>query len=143
MLPRLRLVVTITSLAIGIAGVSRLQSQTAEGGFPTADWPLVSGDRSSTRYSALDEISLGTIDRLGAAWMTRFEGGASSRATPVVKDGVLYLTGGANVFALDASAGDQIWRWQAEDGSGMVPSWQGVGLSDDLVFASLDRTGGQ
>ena len=72
--------------------------------------------------------------------MTRLEGGASSRATPVVKDGVLYLTAGANVFAINAGTGDPVWRWQpgtSEDAARMVPSWQGVGLSDDLVFVGL------
>ena len=52
MLPRLRLVVMTIALAIGIAGVVSLQSQTPQDRFPTSDWPLVSGDRSSTRYSA-------------------------------------------------------------------------------------------
>ena len=137
MLPRSRYVVFATLLALGLTGGVGLRSQGPAGGYPSSDWPLAGGDRSSTRYSALNEISTETIGRLAGAWVTRLEGGASSRATPVVQDGVLYLTGGANVYALDAGNGDQIWRWQAEDGSGMVPSWQGVGLSDELVFVGL------
>ena len=53
---------------------------------------------------------------------------------------MLYLTGGANVFAFDAGTGDQLWRWQpsaSEGAARMVPSWQGVALSDDLVFVGL------
>ena len=109
-------------------------------GYPAEDWPLVSGNWSNSRYSTLADITLSTVDRLGGAWVTRLEGGASSRATPVVKDGVLYLTGGANVFAVDAGTGESIWRWQpgaSEDDARMVPSWQGVGLGDDLVFVGL------
>ena len=88
MLSQSRTIVLATALMLGLAGVVGLESQGSQGGYPTSEWPLVGGDRSSTRYSALDEISLETIDRLGAAWVTRFEGGASSRATPVIQDGV-------------------------------------------------------
>ena len=96
------------------------------------------GDWTSSRYSTLTDISTETVDRLGAAWVTRLGGGASSRATPVVKDGVIFLTAGANVFAIDGRTGETLWRWQAENAeSQMVPSWQGVGLGDDLVFVGL------
>jgi len=109
-------------------------------GYPTEDWPLVGGNWSSTRYSTLSDISTGTVDRLAGAWVTRLDGGASSRATPVIQDGVMYLTGGANVFAIDARTGASVWRWQpgaSADEARMVPSWQGVGLGDGLVFVGL------
>ena len=33
---------------------------------------------------------------------------------------------------------ETVWRWQADDPqAGMVPSWQGVGLGDGLVFVGL------
>ena len=55
-----------------------------------------------------------------------------------MKDGVLYLTAGASVLAVDGATGETRWRWQAEDAeSQMAPSWQGVGLNDDLVFVGL------
>ena len=81
-----------------------------------------------------------TSNRLGAAWVARLPGGVSSRATPVVDDGVLYLTGGANVFAVDGRTGETVWRWEAgssPEGVARVPSWQGVGLGDGLVFVGL------
>ena len=83
-------------------------------------------------------ISTDTIARLGGAWVTRLGGRGSSRSTPVVKDGVLYLTAGASVLAVDGATGETRWRWQTEDAeSQMAPSWQGVGLNDDLVFVGL------
>ena len=135
----------IVAVVAGMAALAipnALQGQGPEGGrgYPTGNWPLVGGNWSSSRYSALTDISTATVDRLGGAWATRLEGGASSRATPVVKDGVLYLTAGANVFAIDARTGDTVWRWQpgtSDDAARMVPSWQGVALGDDLVFVGL------
>ena len=117
-----------------------LWGQTAESGrgYPAQDWPFVGGDWSSSRYSTLTDISTETIDRLGGAWVTRLEGGASSRATPVVKEGVIYLTAGANVFAIDAKSGNTVWRWQPDDAEArMVPSWQGVGLGEEFVFVGF------
>ena len=141
-MPRLQreLVGAVVAMVLALPGDVHSQVPEAGRGYPAQDWPLVSGNWSSSRYSALTDISKDTVDRLGGAWVTRLEGGASSRATPVVKEGVLYLTAGANVFAIDAGSGDPVWRWQpsaTEDAARMVPSWQGVGLSDDLVFVGL------
>ena len=131
-----------TSVALMISTIG-LQGQASESGraYAAEDWQAVGGDASSSRHSTLTEISTDTIDRLGGAWVTRLEGGVSSRATPVVKDGVLYLTGGANVFAIDAKTGETIWRWQPDSELGpTAPTWQGVGLGAGLVFAGLRST---
>ena len=126
-----------------LAHVTGLRGQDAEGlesgrGYPGRDWPAVGGNWSSSRYSTLTDITLDTVDRLGGAWVMRPEGGGSARATPVVKDGVLYLTSGASVFAIDAGTGETVWRRQsASPETGRVPSWQGVGLGPDLVFVGL------
>ena len=135
-------VIVTVFLAMVATRTGGLQGQAPESGrgSPTRDWPLVGGNWSGTRHSTLTDIATGTVDRLGGAWVTRLAGGAASRATPVVLDGVLYLTGGANVFAVDARNGDLVWRWQPDEsgeGAGMVPSWQGVGLGAGLVFVGL------
>ena len=134
----------IATIAVAlIALTTGLQGQVAGGGGGHAaeDWLFVGGDRSSSRHSTLTDINTDTVERLAGAWVTRLEGGAASRATPVVEDGVLYLTGGANVFAIDAKNGDTIWRWQPEDSStGRVPAWQGVGLGEGLVFIGTRGT---
>ena len=139
-----RVVAVIAALFIAmvVARTGDLQGQAPESGrgYPSQDWPLVGGSWSGARYSTLAEITTDTVARLGGAWVTRLAGGAASRATPVVRDGVLYLTGGANVFAVDARTGEHVWRWQpaeSGEGAGMVPSWQGVALGAELVFVGL------
>ncbi len=125
------------SVAALTAGVQGQESESGRG-LPAQNWPLVGGDWSSARHSTLTDVTTATVDRLGGAWVTSLEGGAASRATPVVRDGVIYLTAGANIFAIDARTGETVWRWQppSEDEQ-MVPSWQGVGLGDDLLFVGL------
>ncbi len=135
----------ITAIAAGVVALAMpgpVEGQAPDDGpgYPGQDWLFAGGDHSSSRYSTLTDISTDTVDRLGGTWVTRLEGGVLSRATPVVKDGILYLSAGANVFAIDARTGDTVWRWQpgtSEDAARMVPSWQGVGLGDDLVFVGL------
>ena len=134
-------VAAVVGLAcVCFGGHVQAQSTDSDQGYPGADWPLVGGHWGSTRYSILDEITTETISRLGAAWVTQLPGGAASRATPVVQDGVIYLTGGANVFAISAETGTLVWRWQPGDSADelrRVPSWQGVAVGDDLVFVGL------
>ena len=131
----------VVAIAAGVVALTGgLQGQVPESGrgHSAQDWPLVGGDWSSSRYSTLTDITTETVDRLGGAWVTSLEGGAASRATPVVKDGVLYLPAGANIFAIDAGTGETIWRWQPGSADAqMVPSWQGVGLGENLVFVGL------
>ncbi|MEE2638104.1 MAG: PQQ-binding-like beta-propeller repeat protein [Acidobacteriota bacterium] len=133
-----RVVAATTVCVLGFSGASLGQDPDPGRDLAAEDWPLAGGDWTSSRYSTLTDINTVTIDRLSGAWVTRLEGGASSRATPVVKDGVIYLTAGASVLAIDGGTGETVWRWEAENPeTQMVPSWQGVGLSDDLVFVGL------
>ena len=135
---RALVVVVVAAGLVSLAGGLQGQAPERGGGYPAQDWPAVGGNWSSSRYSTLTDVTTATVGRLGGAWVTDLEGGASSRATPVVEDGVLYLTGGANVFAIDAGTGETIWRWQPDDENPqMVPTWQGVGLGDGLVFLGL------
>ena len=137
-------IATAATIAVALMALTiGLQGQVAEigDGYSAEDWLFVGGDRSSSRHSSLTDINTDTIERLAGAWVTRLEGGASSRATPVVQDGVLYLTGGANVFAIDAKTGETIWHWQSDDSEApIVPAWQGVGLGEGLVFIGARGT---
>ena len=131
----------VVAIAVGVVTLTAgLHGQAPDDGrgYPAQEWPSVGGNWSNSRYSALADITTETIDRLGGSWVAQLDGGAASRATPVVKNGILYLTAGANVFALDARTGESVWRWQPDHSEmQMVPSWQGVGLSGDLVFVGL------
>src|SRR5437870_870147 len=55
------------------------------------DWPVNGGDWANTRYSSLAQINAGNVKQLGGAWAKNFEGEVT-RAVPIVKDGVMYLT---------------------------------------------------
>lgn len=72
------------------------------------DWPSYDGSPSGNRYSALDRINVNNVQRLQPVW-TFTPGGAGLQNTPVVVDGVMYVTGAQQVCALDARSGRSIW----------------------------------
>jgi quinohemoprotein ethanol dehydrogenase len=101
----------------------------------------------------LRQMTPQNVKTLGGAWTMRFDGNASTRATPVVKDGVMYVSAGSRLYALDARTGERKWVWRPDEqaperleaanigdllnaGFG-IPNPPGVSLGDGMVFAGL------
>ena len=87
-----------------------------------------------------------TSTKLGAAWKSpKFDTSASTRAMPIVKNGVMFVTVPPFVYALNAKTGETIWRFQAGGGRGAAggqvrlgsPAREGVALGEGLVFVGL------
>src|ERR1017187_9527232 len=84
---------------------------------PTSDWPLVGGDWGNTRYSPLAKINASNVKTLKGAWMARLNSGFgppySQQGTPVVQNGVMYITTGEqDIFALNVKTGNLIWEYR-------------------------------
>ncbi|QEH37998.1 Quinoprotein glucose dehydrogenase [Aquisphaera giovannonii] len=96
-----------------LAFAGRAEAQPAQNG----DWPRVGNDPGCMRYSPLDQINRENVARLKPAW-TYHTGEIESRVgktiecTPIVVEGVLYLTTGyLRVVALDAATGKELWQF--------------------------------
>ncbi|UCO95937.1 PQQ-dependent methanol/ethanol family dehydrogenase [Metapseudomonas lalkuanensis] len=98
------------------------------------------------RYSTLEALNSGNVQQLRPVWALSF-GGEKQRgqqAQPLVKDGVMYVTGSySRVFAVDARTGKKLWQYDARLPDGIMPCCdvinRGVALYDDLViFGTLD-----
>jgi quinohemoprotein ethanol dehydrogenase len=108
---------------------------------PAKDWPLVGGDWGNTRYSTLSKIDTTNVKTLKGAWMTRLNSGFGSpysqQGTPVVKDGVMYITTGQqDIFALDAKTGNVIWEYRttSDPKTPDNKAKRGVALGEGMVF---------
>jgi len=78
------------------------------------DWLMFSRTYDAQRYSPLDEIRTGNVDRLEVAW-TRVLDTGTTETVPLVYAGVMYVvTPGAQVEALDAATGEAIWVYRRE-----------------------------
>jgi quinohemoprotein ethanol dehydrogenase len=108
---------------------------------PEREWPVVGGDWGNTRYTPLSQLNTTNVKTLKGAWMARlssgFGPGFSQQATPVVKDGVMYITTGEqDVFALDARTGSIIWEYRSpwDRRTPDNKAKRGVGLGEGMVF---------
>ena len=147
----------LCTAAIGIAAAAWSVSRAAPSAAPdlrkpaAAEWLHVGGDWSNSRFSTLKQLTPANIKNLKGAWVTHLGSGLGSKysleGTPLVKDGVMYVTtGNDDVFALDARSGALIWEHRSgidQNISTVCCGWdnRGVALGEGKVFlGQLDGT---
>jgi quinoprotein glucose dehydrogenase len=81
------------------------------------DWPRVGNDPGCMRYSRLEQINRDNVAQLKPAWTYHTDElkghrGKTIECTPIVIDGVMYVTTGfLRVVALDAATGKEFWQF--------------------------------
>ena len=108
-------------------------------------WPTYHGNVSGNRFSPLTQINTGNVEHLAPKWM--FTIPAAPRAlevTPVVVDGVMYVTSVNEAYALDARSGQEIWRFGRPRTPGLAGDAasginRGVAILGDRVFMVTDN----
>ena len=109
------------------------------------DWVTNGGNLTNQRYSTLSQINTTNVKQLKGAWMTRLKGSGlggkySFEASPLVKDGIMYVvTGNDDAFALNARTGEILWEyWSGIDQeiSTVCCGWvnRGLAMGEGLVF---------
>lgn len=74
------------------------------------NWLIYGGDYSSSRYSPLAQITPANAKSLNLAWVYQSAVAGSWESTPLVADGIMYVTQRPNdVVALDAVTGRVFW----------------------------------
>jgi PQQ-dependent dehydrogenase (methanol/ethanol family) len=109
------------------------------------EWPTYHGNESGNRFSPLDQIDAGNVERLAPKWMFPVTGGSRGlEVTPVVVDGVMYVTAANEAYAIDARSGRQIWHYSrprtprmAGDAASGIN--RGVAVLGDRVFMVTDN----
>jgi alcohol dehydrogenase (cytochrome c) len=102
-------------------------------------WLTYSGDYSGHRYSALKQIDRANVSRLKPAWMYQTNDLNQFEVTPIVADGVMYISEPpSNAAALDLRTGRPIWTYRRANASdvrvccGQVN--RGLAMLGDTVF---------
>lgn len=102
------------------------------------------GNYEQTRYYPNKQINTSNVNTLAPAWIFQTEIVDSLETTPIIVDGVMYVTTSYNhVYALDAKTGEQLWHYKQKLGPITTyccgPNNRGVAVSGDKVFmATLD-----
>jgi len=112
---------------------------------PRGSWPGYNGDESGNRFSALDQINTSNIDRLAPRWMFPIAGTPRAlEVTPVVVNGIMYVTTVNEAYALDARHGREIWHYSRPRSTGLAGDAasginRGVAVLGDRVFMVTDN----
>ena len=76
------------------------------------DWPTIGLDYAETRFSKLNQITTDNVGKLGLVWTYPLESSRGVEATPLVVDGIMYVTASWSVVhAVDARTGKRIWTF--------------------------------
>ena len=126
-----------------------------------ANWPYWASDAASTRYVPFDQIHRGNVDSLRILWRYRLPDAQivedepdleirRFKGTPIVVDGVMYtLTPFGIAIALDATSGEELWRFDTDDrhdnSTGQhlnrgVGYWSDEGGNERIVFGTWSDT---
>ncbi|MGA2982744.1 MAG: PQQ-binding-like beta-propeller repeat protein [Terriglobia bacterium] len=126
----------------------------------SGDWLTYNGTLNANRYSDLRQINTANVNKLDLEWIfavplwrnllpdnayfnenMKYFG---LEVTPLVADGVMYITGPHSVFALDALTGREIWDYSRPRTPGLVGDAslgtnRGVAILGDKVFMVTDN----
>ncbi|MGE0160918.1 MAG: PQQ-binding-like beta-propeller repeat protein [Gemmatimonadales bacterium] len=76
------------------------------------DWLMYRRTYDGQGYSPLSQVTRDNVDELRLAWVWSMDDGVS-QPTPLVRDGVMYLTHPENkIQALDAASGELLWEYR-------------------------------
>ncbi|HZN10322.1 MAG TPA: PQQ-dependent dehydrogenase, methanol/ethanol family [Blastocatellia bacterium] len=103
-------------------------------------WLTYSGGYRAHRFSPLKQITPENAARLKPAWVYQMRGGGRFQTSPLVVDGVMYVTEPpTRVAALDVRTGRPLWSWdrpmpRSVKTLGFGPTNRGVAILDETVY---------
>jgi glucose dehydrogenase len=103
------------------------------------DWPSYGLDLQAHRFSNLSQINQKNVAELKTAWKVETGVKATFQATPIVVNGVMYVSLPFNhVLALDAATGKQLWKYSHDRKADWAmccgPANRGVAVAQGKVF---------
>jgi PQQ-dependent dehydrogenase (methanol/ethanol family) len=105
---------------------------------PAADWLQISRTYDEQRFSPLNQINKRNVSKLQMVFSRGLPSG-TLESTPLVHDGVMYLIEpGANLLAIDATTGDEIWEYKRDYPKDLATKIRPVTLSRSKVPALFD-----
>ena len=130
--------ITSVSTAIDVQPTRLLAKPIAE------NWLSYNGDYTGRRYSILHEVSTSNVAQLRAQWVFHAPNSSSLEVTPVVVDGIMFVTAANDAYALDAQSGRTLWHYSRPITEGLIDDAsqhhnRGVGVWRTHVFMETDN----
>ena len=103
------------------------------------NWMSQGRTYSEQRFSPLDKVNAGNVGSLGLAWSFELSTNRGVETTPIVVDGVMYVTSSwSMVYALNAKTGELLWKYDPK-----VPRETGFHACCDVVNRGVAVWGGE
>ncbi len=144
-------------LLTGAAPAPGVDDRRLRGADRSAEWLAAGRTYSEQRFSPLSQVNTETVGRLGLAWYGDIDTERGQEATPIVVDGVLYVTTAwSKVKAFDAATGKPLWTYDPKVDPAVgqiaccdvvnrgVAAWKGriyLGALDGRLIALDAKTG--
>lgn len=111
---------------------------------PAANWISYNGDYTGRRYSSLAEINATNVSQLRAEWVFHAQNSDRLEVTPVVVNGLMFVTAANDAFALDARTGRVVWHHSRPTSDGLIDDAsrhinRGVGVWQNRVYMETDN----
>lgn len=101
---------------------------------PADSWPLYHGDYSGRRHSALKQINPSNVEQLSLSWAFQTGQNGQLKCSPLLVNGVLYITMPDDVWAVDARSGHQLWHYTYPDKKGFHIGHRGVAMYKEWIY---------
>jgi glucose dehydrogenase len=103
-----------------------------------ANWLTYGRDYANQRFSPLNQINRTSVQQLAPRWIYQTGAVATFQATPLIVDGIMYLSMPFNhVAAIDAMTGRELWRYEHKRTTTKMccgPANRGVSVAYGKVF---------
>jgi alcohol dehydrogenase (cytochrome c) len=108
------------------------------------DWTSYNGGTTGSRYSTLSQITKTNVSSLAPKWMFSLRNTNNLQVTPIVSEGVMYVTSANECYALDAGSGREIWHYQRPRTKGLIGNAaggvnRGASVAGDRLFMVTDH----
>jgi alcohol dehydrogenase (cytochrome c) len=124
----------IVCLALGVAVAAQGVDPAMLLKPPVDSWPTYHGDYSGRRHTGLSAITPANVHQLTLAWAFQTGQTQQLKMSPVLVNGVIYLTAPDNVWAIDARTARQLWRYTHPTNDAFHIGQRGVAVFQDLVY---------
>jgi len=109
-----------------------------------ANWLTYNGDYSGRRYSSLTQLTRDNVSHLRAEWVFHSRTSSLLEVTPVVVNGVMFITASNDAYALDATTGRTLWHYARPVSEGLIDDAsghinRGVAVLGTRVYMETDN----
>jgi alcohol dehydrogenase (cytochrome c) len=110
----------------------------------SANWPSYNGDYTGRRFTSLNQITPANVESLRAQWVFHLPRADSLEVTPVVVNGVMFVTAANDAYAVDARTGRTIWHYARPITQGLIDDAsqhhnRGVAVWGNRVYMNTDN----